>query len=420
MDWVDHKARDLLLGLYRAALASVEGQQAVIAWLRMNPLTKGPWHVIAVGKAAPAMAQGALEVLGEQFASGLIVTKIGYEGSATKADPRLSVWSAEHPWPGEGSLRAGGAMQDFIDSLPLNARCLFLFSGGASSLVEVPVEGVDLDFLLRVNRWLLASGLPIDQINRVRQRLSKIKGGGLRQQLGTREAIALLISDVPDDDPSAIGSGLLADELPGLPENLPGWISEKLKDTSGRKSQTHSIPHHVVASLSQAIDAAVNAARDAGYHMARMPEFLSGDAAVAGRLVAEKLCASPHDNLLIWGGETTVTLPEHPGRGGRNQHLALSAAMTLAGRRGCWLLSAGTDGSDGPTGDAGALVDGGTVDRGLANGQDPGSALNRADSGRFLESSGDLIHTGPTGTNVMDLVIALHVGSKTDTSRFFG
>lgn len=413
MDSVNHQARNLLLGLYQAALARVDGGQAVKTWMRAHPLSNGPWHVIAVGKAAPAMAQGAVETMGEQLVSGLVITKTGHAGYVTDQDPRLALWEAEHPIPGAGSLSAGSALLAYIQALPLTARCLFLFSGGASSLVEVPVAGVDLDFLLRANHWLLASGLPIDQINRVRQRLSSIKGGGLRQPLGGREAQVLLISDVPGDDPAAIGSGLLADELPGFPQNLPGWLTEKLRPATVQ-AYTPPVPHHVIASLSQAMDAAVNAAQGMGYHVVRRPEFLAGAAALAGRHVAQQLCDSPAGSLLIWGGETTVTLPDNPGRGGRNQHLALSAAVTLAGRGDCWLLSAGTDGSDGPTEEAGALIDGGTVERGLVKGLDPGRALERADAGRFLEASGDLIHTGPTGTNVMDLVIALHSMRKAD------
>jgi hydroxypyruvate reductase len=163
--------------------------------------------------------------------------------------------------------------------------------------------------------------------------------------------------------------------------------------------------------LEQAIDAALQAAEAFGCRVERMNDDLYGDAAVAGRRIAEKVCTLP-TGLFIWGGETTVALPENPGRGGRNQHLALAAALALSGRDDCWLLSAGTDGTDGSTEYAGALIDGGTVARGRAHGLDPELALLGADAGRFLEASGDLIHTGPTGTNVMDLVIALRVGNE--------
>jgi hydroxypyruvate reductase len=134
--------------------------------------------------------------------------------------------------------------------------------------------------------------------------------------------------------------------------------------------------------------------------------FVEGDAAERGRDLARQLVSGP-PGLHVWGGETTVHLPERPGRGGRNTHLALAAALELAGRGDCYLLSAGTDGTDGPTEDAGALVDGGTVERASLDGFDAPEALRRADSGSALEASGDLIQTGPTGTNVMDLMLGL-------------
>jgi hydroxypyruvate reductase len=164
----------------------------------------------------------------------------------------------------------------------------------------------------------------------------------------------------------------------------------------------------IIATLADAKRAAATAAAAHGYAVAVEPQFVSGDALAAGAQLAEKLLASPPDVVHIWGGETTVRLPEHPGRGGRNQSLALAAALRLAGTNGV-LLAAGTDGTDGPTEDAGALVDGGTVGRGAAVGLDARAALLAADAGTFLEAAGDLLHTGPTGTNVMDLMIGIRV-----------
>jgi glycerate 2-kinase len=161
--------------------------------------------------------------------------------------------------------------------------------------------------------------------------------------------------------------------------------------------------------LSDAMAAAGAAARTHGLRDEIHSQIISGDAATVGSRLAQELLAADRGMIHIWGGETTVRLPASPGRGGRAQHLALSAARTFAGREGIYLLAAGSDGTDGPTADAGALVDGGTLERGTDGGFNAGTALANADSGSFLEASGDLLQTGPTGTNVMDLMFGLRV-----------
>jgi glycerate 2-kinase len=166
------------------------------------------------------------------------------------------------------------------------------------------------------------------------------------------------------------------------------------------------VTHHIVARLADALEAAAAAGRQLGHAVRLPPEFLHGEAATVGRQAARELLEGP-PGLTIWGGETRVCLPDQPGRGGRNQHLALAAATILEGSADAWLLAAGSDGSDGPGEDAGALVDGGTLARGREWGLDPQRALREADSGTFLDAAGDLLHTGPTGTNVMDLLIGL-------------
>ena len=167
-----------------------------------------------------------------------------------------------------------------------------------------------------------------------------------------------------------------------------------------------TIESRIIASLGEAREAAEARARALGYGVRRHDEFISGEAAAVGEGLAMMLQAGA-GCVHIWGGETTVHLPQDPGSGGRNQHLALAAAIRLEGCDDCVFLSAGSDGSDGPTEDAGALVDGGTVQRGSVEGLDPQACLAAADSGRFLAASGDLVHTGPTGTNVMDLMLGL-------------
>ncbi|MFM1892302.1 MAG: hypothetical protein RLZ44_1379, partial [Pseudomonadota bacterium] len=305
------------------------------------------------------------------------------------------------------SLAAGERLLAFLRDLPPDLPLLALVSGGASALVEVPRPGVTLEDLQRANAWLLASGLPIGEMNKVRKALSRIKGGGLLNYVGKRPVLGLLISDVPYDEPAVIGSGLLVPAAPGELPALPDWLAELTGAAAEEASPPSECPELVlVATLGDALDAAAAAGTAAGLAVHRHPEFLEGEAAERGRALAAFLLEAP-PGLHLWGGETTVTLPAEPGRGGRNQHLALAAAELLDGRDDLVLLAAGTDGSDGPTEDAGGLVDGGTWGRALREGLDPRRALQRADAGSVLAATGDLVHTGPTGTNVMDLVIAL-------------
>jgi hydroxypyruvate reductase len=404
--------RKALLEIYQAALKRVEGRGAVAQWLKLNPMP-APLRMIAIGKAAQSMVLGAHDVLDDRIGQTLILSKEGHIDHSWCRQKGCLAHESGHPVPDERSLQAGQKLLDFIagdTQLPL----LFLISGGASSLVEVPIEGVGLDDLIRANQWLLGSGLDILQMNTVRKALSRIKGGGLLACLKQPEVVGLAISDVPGDDPAAIGSGvLIPDEgltarLAAL--SLPPWLEAKLQRVETRRSVTAaSLPRfEIVADLQLAQEAAAQSAAAQGYPVSVRRTMLSGDAAQTGKLLAQELLNGP-PGIVIWGGETTVNLPPDPGRGGRNQHLALAAASELAGAPDCYLLAAGTDGSDGPTEDAGAMVDGATVARGALYGETPEHALAHADSGRLLEMSGDLITTGPTGTNVMDLVIGLRL-----------
>jgi hydroxypyruvate reductase len=254
-----------------------------------------------------------------------------------------------------------------------------------------------------VNLWLLASGLPIGEINRVRGALSRIKGGRLTKLLKGRRADLLLMSDVPGDTPADIGSGLL---IPQAPRTLPELPAEYalLPFQKDAEAASPEVRAEIVASNSMAREAIAAAARGAGLEARTHTSLPAAEAAACGEAVAGFLRSAP-SGVHVWGGETTVKLPPHPGQGGRNQQLALAAARGIAGSGDILLLSAGSDGSDGATDDAGALVDGETLSRGEDGGFDAADCLKRADAAAFLEASGDLIHTGPTGTNVMDLII---------------
>jgi glycerate 2-kinase len=393
--------------VYAAALQAVNGRERVCAYLAPHPLS-GDVHVIALGKAAAAMVRGAMDALGGRIADAFIVTKHGHG----EALPWPCI-EAGHPLPDAHSLAAGAGLVEYARQLPHQAQVLVLLSGGASSLVELPRPGLTLADLRAFNHWLLASGLNIVQCNALRKRLSQIKGGQLARWLAPRPVLCLCISDVPGDDPSVIASGpLVADasalnmhEFPSLPAHLRVMLPKAALPLE--PEWFHSVRTEVIATLPQAKAAAGQAAQRLGYRAQVHGEFVAGDAQAAAHVLVRTLRAGATGSVQVWGGETTVQLPAHPGRGGRNQSLALAAALALEGEDKVFFLAAGTDGSDGPGTDAGALVDGASVARGNAQGLDARAALAAADAGSFLEASGDLIETGPTGTNVMDIMLGL-------------
>ena len=403
--------RALLEALFRAGVAAASGRAAVRRALGRRPPPPGmPLYLAAVGKAAAAMAQGALDVLQAPPRAGLVIVPHG-DPSLRDGDLPWSILSAGHPMPDEASLGAGRALADFVAAVPPDGLLLLLVSGGASALVEVLPTGVVLDRLRELNAWLLASGHPIGTINRIRQRCSMIKGGRLAGKL-RGQARVLLMSDVSGDDPAVIGSGLMAPagEAPlngvEVPAFVEGWMKQVPPAPAPGDVVFTRIEHEVVASLRDALQGVEDAARRDGLAVHRYAERLAGDAAATGTALARLLLVG-EPGVHLWGGETTVRLPESPGEGGRCQQLALAAALALAGVPGVALLAAGTDGRDGPGEAAGAVVDGTTVARARSAGCAPEIALARADAATCLGHADARLVTGPTGTNVNDLVIGL-------------
>lgn len=402
--------RETLLSSYRAGLEAVRGGKCVSKWLRQHPC-RDVTHAIAVGKAAADMARGALEACDGVIERVLIITRTGYGDPGLASDLRVEQLESAHPVPDARSLAAGARLIRFLETTPEQAHLLVMISGGASSLVEHLPGGAGPERLAELNRYLLASGRDIHEINRVRKAISCIKGGRLVRWVAGRPTTVLLISDVPGDDPAAIGSGLLFPDvqsggLAALPLALGRLCPPAEPAPSASDPLFRAIQWALIATNRQARVAVEKAADVLGLPVCNHEEFIGGDAAAAGRRIVEELqYLSP--GVHIWGGEPTVILPERPGRGGRMQALALAAATALAGRDDIWLLAAGTDGADGSGEDAGALIDGQTVTRGSAAGGNANLALLDADAGGFLARSGDLIRTGATGTNVMDLIIAL-------------
>jgi glycerate 2-kinase len=378
--------RELLLGLLQAGLRRVDGRRCVREALT-GAQAASVW-VGAIGKAAAAMALGAHDALGAAIERTLIVTRDAQGLDELRARAGVELVLSAHPLPDESSLAAGARLLCWVDELPPTAQPLFLVSGGSSSLVEVLETGATLQDLANLTRLSFTSGMAIGELNARRAALSRIKGGRLAARLHGRAARALFVSDVPDDDPCVIGSGLLGPAVSGVDR----------------------VERQVVASVDHAVAAVTAAASALGLEVHASQRRFAGDATRLAARFAHELRLSPAQ-LWVWGGESTVQLPHSPGRGGRNQHLALAAARLIAGHGDLLLLAAGTDGVDGLTEDAGALVDGDTCARLALAELDADRCLQQADSARALAASGDLVHTGPTGTNVGDLVIGLKLSA---------
>lgn len=374
--------RRLLLELYDAALREVDGNVGVAEVLAH--LGAGPVALFAIGKAASAMTRGAYAAIGDDIRQALLITKDGHVDPEVARLPHLQVIESAHPVPDSRSLAAGAELERRIARLAADEYPVFLISGGSSSLVELLQPGVTLDDLRALNERGLADGWDIASLNSARAHLSRLKRGGVARMLAGRPAHALFISDVPDDDPGVIGSGLLG-AVPGLEDQVLRIVFANIDDAT-----------HCAATMG-----AMH-----GHTFELRQDRFSGDAATVAREFVEALRHTPADGL-VWGGESTVVLPERSGRGGRNQHLALVAAREMRAGEEFTILSAGTDGTDGGTDDAGAMIDSGTVSRAELAGVDVDRALRDFDSGLALEASEDLVHTGPTGTNVGDILIGI-------------
>ena len=414
---VTEAARADLLAAYAAALQAVAGRERVrdvlLEECAVPPWSEGRLAVIAVGKAAAHMMAGAFDTLGSRIGRALLITKHGYVERLWPDEAPVTCIESAHPRPDRTSLAAGAELIAFLDrEADGESGVVFLVSGGASSLVESLHGGLDEEVLGKVGRWLLASGLNITALNRIRKRLSRIKGGRLAARLHGRPALQLMISDVPEDDPRVIGSGLMVahDErdIDVSELSLPDWLSELLASAEplAPSAAFERVRTRVVARPADARRAAVECLQARGRGVRVHDELVEGEAVPVGRQLIGQVLGQP-GVAQVWSGEVTVTLPAVPGRGGRCQAMALAAACEIEGRDDTWFLAAGTDGTDGPVDDAGAMVDGGTVQRGRDAGLEPAVALAAADAGTFLEASGDLLNTGPTGTNVMDVMLGL-------------
>ncbi len=366
---------DSALAIWRAGVAAVGGYAATRRALSAHPpgYSGRPDQIIGVGKAAVGMMCAARDHFGQ--APALVVTK---DGHADGLPPGVRLIESAHPVPDARSLAAGKALRETIQGMAPGTRLLLLVSGGASSLAEDLVAGSTLDDLRALNARLLAQGLDIGAMNLERRRLSRIKGGGLLGHFAGAHVRVLAMSDVPSDDLAVIGSGT------GAPPRHHGFAFQA----------------QIIATNTTARQAAAVEARARGLQVLACEEALHDDLEFLARDIGHRI-RRMGTGVLILGGEPTVVLPPNPGQGGRNQALALALAREIAGLDRLVVVVGGTDGSDGPTAAAGGIVDGSTWGAGAEQ------ALLRADSGRYLERKHALLSTGPTGTNVMDLLIAL-------------
>ncbi len=370
--------RQILEKLFHAGLDAVLGETSVQGFCAVNRL-KRPDRILAIGKAACSMYLGLPEDL-KINTSALIITKHGHLEDGVIKSPYLKIIESAHPMPAAVSLEAGRAAINFIEEMDDQSALLMLVSGGASALVESLKDGHDLDELLALNESCLAGGDDIRTINQKRAALSKIKNGGLLSRFKGQAVEVLAISDVKGDAISVIGSGIGA------------------KGTLDKRYQSH-----IVASNKVAREAIVEQAKSLGINTIKNEECLYGDINDVSQHIYQAVCDGPA-GLYIFGGETTIKLPDNPGKGGRNQALALMLARLAKGKTNLFFLVAGTDGTDGPTEAAGGYVDGDTYCY-----PDVDDAIRHADSAIFLNQSGYQFITGPTGTNVMDIALMLKV-----------
>lgn len=413
-------ARELLIMLYETALDAVDGRVLVNQWCRHDRSQHSDAgnqafsHAIAIGKAAPAMLQGALDAIPTLQRSLLIGLPAAIPRSLHR-NSSVDVIISSHPVPDEQTLAAGEVLLQFVATLSAQDRPLFLISGGTSSMVEVPVAGITLEQLQQINRYLLASGMDIHQINAWRQRFSRIKGGGLLNYLKTRSNTQLLISDVRGDDPAVIGSGLLvqAKEQPGTPSSADAFLSSFLgventledEPAHGRAVSQARVDSVVIANLRMAMQAVHVAAQSQGLASFVYDDFIAGEATIAAYRLYRRL-ADAEPGIHIFGGETTVSLPDTPGIGGRNQTFALAFARCLEEHTDLHLLAAGTDGIDGNSSCAGAVVSHYTKQKAAKLGFDIDAEIEKANAGLLLMATDDLVDGSNSHTNVMDIIIA--------------
>jgi hydroxypyruvate reductase len=387
-------------------------------------------YALGAGKASATMVQGLERVLAERLDAGVVTVKYGHRAPVR----RVALHEAGHPIPDTAGVLSGEAMVRLAQQASENDLVFCLLSGGGSALLPAPSPGITLGEKQQLTSLLLECGASIDEINVIRKHISRLKGGQLARLVAPATLITLVLSDVVGDRLDAIASGPTVPDPSTFQDcldivarydllaRLPASIRTRLqRGQAGVEPETPKADDAVFArcqtviigSNRLALQAARAAAADLGYTTLLLSSSVQGEAREVARLYAAIIQEIRRRGepltppaCVLAGGETTVTL-RGTGKGGRNQELALAAALPIAGLEQVVVLSAGTDGTDGPTEAAGALADGQTVARARALGLEPESYLRRCDSYHFFAALDDLLITGPTGTNVMDMHLLL-------------
>jgi len=387
-------------------------------------------YITGCGKAAARMAQAMEALIGDRLAGGIVVVKYGHGLKLQTTE----VIEAGHPVPDDAGLHGARRIAELLQQCNKDDLVFFLLSGGGSALLPYPAEGLSLVDKQRTTEALLKCGANIFEINAVRKHLSRMKGGQLARLAAPATLISLVLSDVVGDSLETIASGptvpdsstysdcldiiqryQLGEKVPSavfdyLKSGAQGQIAETPKDLSGFFEH---VQNEIVGNIWTALGSSLRRAEELGYQTRVFSAAVQGESRVVAGSFAALLKEIAANNspisrpaCVLGGGETTVTV-RGDGLGGRNQEFALSAAIELKGVNQVVVLSAGTDGTDGPTAAAGGIVDGTTVERAIAQGLDPAAFLDRNDAYHLLQATHDLLFTGPTLTNVMDLQVGL-------------
>lgn len=398
--------RSSALAILDAALKAADPREVCREWgLTQFHAPVGRTWVIGAGKASATMAQGLEETIGPSIAGGLINVKYGHTAPLT----RIELNECGHPVPDEAGVDGAERIASIARNAGADDLVICLISGGASALLPLPSDDLTLAGKQEVTRRLLASGATIHEINAVRKHLSQIKGGQLAALAYPARVVSLILSDVIGDNLDVIGSGPTAPDLSTVSDakavlakygiEVPAGLHETPKE-----SHAENI---IVGSNRQALESARQKSSELGFATLLLASTIEGETRDVARMhaaIAREIHSTgnpiPPPACIISGGETTVTL-RGPGKGGRNQEFALAAAIDIAGLPNTLILSVGTDGTDGPTDAAGAMVDGTTADA------EATAFLNNNDSYTYLEPKNALIITGPTNTNVMDIHLIL-------------
>lgn len=440
----DHPEGVMVTRLIAAILQSVDPQAAVQKRCRLSGelLTIGAQvydlsefkniHVIGFGKAVLSMAVGIVEVLGKRIKDGFLITKHFHAGQQALLPDAFTIVKGNHPVPAEDTFASSRQLVDFAQSVLAEDLVIVLISGGGSALCSSPVNAISPADMQAVTRSLLACGAEIQEMNAVRKHLDQIKGGGLAELLQPATVATLILSDVIGSPLDVIASGPTVPDSSTyedvanifnryflweeIPETVGDWIrtgqAGKLPDTPKSGSPCFDrVQNILVADNRLACETAVNFAKNAGIDAHLMTTSLNGEAREVGRvLVSLMRQIRNHDEpflapvCLVYGGETTVTL-KGSGKGGRNQEIALGALRELDGLEDVLMVTLATDGEDGPTDAAGAWATGDSLARASQMGLSLVNAMNTNDSYQFFTALNQIVHTGPTGTNVNDVTL---------------